>query len=113
MEADISIWRKPGHFYFALTPRRLSCPARVVNSLHVYQGGLDANNILCLAVPFRVSFPRTEVTKLRRGWPSPSFCCIDFWNNPLRKVHFFAIARQLRSFGHANCTVLRMTLGFV
>jgi hypothetical protein len=20
MEADISIWRKPGHFYFALTP---------------------------------------------------------------------------------------------
>jgi len=22
MEADISIWRKPGHFYFALTPSR-------------------------------------------------------------------------------------------
>ena len=24
MEADISIWRKPGHFYFALTCRKLS-----------------------------------------------------------------------------------------
>ena len=28
MEADISIWRKTGHFYFALTVVRIEKPAR-------------------------------------------------------------------------------------
>ena len=29
MEADISIWRKPGHFYFALTRRWPKCRCKM------------------------------------------------------------------------------------
>jgi hypothetical protein len=32
MEADISIWRKTGHFYFALTPRKSLPAVRVLDA---------------------------------------------------------------------------------